>query len=172
MKRAKIFYCTLQDEQTKEEKLRWFDKMPFENISFDHIMPDLKSNWVNLTDNDFDGLLELTSKEVKDGTSELAVFMLFSRGVETTRDEWVYEFSSSALSEKIAFFIRSYNKSAKSGEANDEIKWSSSLKAYASNGTQISYQENLIIKSLYRPYFTQFFYSEKVINQRLSKKSL
>ena len=59
MKRAKIFYFTLQDEQTKEEKLEWFGKVPFENISFGHIVPDAKSNWVNLTDNDFDDLLAI-----------------------------------------------------------------------------------------------------------------
>ena len=40
MKKAKIFYFTLQDEQTKEEKLDWFQQTPFEKIPFDHITPD------------------------------------------------------------------------------------------------------------------------------------
>jgi predicted helicase len=53
--RAKIFYFTLQDEQTKEEKLDWFERARFEQIPFDHITPDQKANWMNLTDNDFDG---------------------------------------------------------------------------------------------------------------------
>lgn len=39
MSKAKIFYFTLQDEQTKEEKLDWFD----------HITPDQKVNSINLT---------------------------------------------------------------------------------------------------------------------------
>ncbi len=51
--RAKIFYFTLQDEQTKEEKLDWFERARFEQIPFDHITPDQKANWMNLTDNDF-----------------------------------------------------------------------------------------------------------------------
>lgn len=50
MSKSKIFYVTLQDEQTKEEKLEWFEHIQFEKISFDHIAPDQKRNWINLTD--------------------------------------------------------------------------------------------------------------------------
>lgn len=53
MSKAKIFYFTLQDEQTKEEKLDWFEHTRFEQIPFDHITPDQKANWINLTDNEF-----------------------------------------------------------------------------------------------------------------------
>lgn len=54
MKKAKIFYFTLQDEQTKEEKLDWIADRKFEEIPFDHITPDRKGNWINLTDNDIE----------------------------------------------------------------------------------------------------------------------
>ncbi|KKI99602.1 hypothetical protein [Prochlorothrix hollandica] len=59
MSKAKIFYFTLQDEQTKEEKLDWFERTRFEQIPFDHITPDQKANWINLTNNDFDSFLPL-----------------------------------------------------------------------------------------------------------------
>ena len=97
MKQAEIFYFTLQDEQTKEEKLEWFRQTQFEQIPFVHVTPDQKGNWINLIDDDFDDFLPLIDKEVKDGKSEEAVFVLFSRGVETTRDEWVYDFDKSSL---------------------------------------------------------------------------
>ena len=120
MKKAKIFYFTLQDEQTKEEKLDWFERTRFEQIPFDHITPDQKANWINLTDNDFDSLLSLIDKDVKAGKSEQAVFVLFSRGVETTRDEWVYDFSRIGLISKIKFFIENYDKSI--GEKKPTMK--------------------------------------------------
>ncbi|NJO78325.1 MAG: hypothetical protein HC827_07200 [Cyanobacteria bacterium RM1_2_2] len=85
--KAKIFYFTLQDEQTREEKLDWFDRTRFEQIPFDHITPDQKANWINLTDNDFDNFLPLVDKEVKAGKSQEAVFQLFSRGVVTQWDK-------------------------------------------------------------------------------------
>jgi len=64
MSKAKIFYFTLQDEQTKAAKLRWFDRTSFEDIPFDHITPDSKANWINLTDNDFDSFLPLIDNTV------------------------------------------------------------------------------------------------------------
>jgi predicted helicase len=89
MSKAKIYYFTLQDEQTKEDKLEWFEQTRLEKISFEHATPDRKHNWVNLTDNDFDDFLPLIDKQVKAGKSQEAVFQLFSRGVATQRDEWV-----------------------------------------------------------------------------------
>jgi predicted helicase len=106
--RAKIFYFTLQDEQTKEEKLDWFERARFEQIPFDHITPDQKANWINLTDNDFDSFLPLIDKEVKAGRSQEAVFQLFSRGVATQRDEWVYDFSKEALIKRMKYFVEVY----------------------------------------------------------------
>ncbi|GEM_PF-4140132 len=60
--KTEIFYFTLQNEQTKEEKLAGFERSRFEEIPFDHIMPDQKANWINLINNDFDGFLPLINK--------------------------------------------------------------------------------------------------------------
>lgn len=93
MSKAKIFYFTLQDEQTKEEKLDWFERTRFEEIPFDHITPDKRANWINLTDEVYDNFVPLIDKRSKRENTIQAVFELFSRGVETGRDEWVYDFS-------------------------------------------------------------------------------
>lgn len=53
------FYFTLQDEQTKAEKLAWFKRIKFEKIPFEKITPDKKANWINLSDNDFDNLFAI-----------------------------------------------------------------------------------------------------------------
>jgi predicted helicase len=39
MSKAKIYYFTLQDEQTKEDKLEWFEQTRLEQISFEHVNP-------------------------------------------------------------------------------------------------------------------------------------
>ena len=77
MSKAKIYYFTLQDEQTKEAKLEWFEQSRLEQISFEPVTPDRKHNWVNLTDNNFDEFLPLIDKQVKAGKSQEAVFQLF-----------------------------------------------------------------------------------------------
>ncbi|GAB4380032.1 MAG: hypothetical protein Kow00121_35400 [Elainellaceae cyanobacterium] len=69
MSKARIFYFTLQDEQTKEEKLDWFEHTQFETIPFDHITPDQKANWINLTDNILEWILDqYKEKKPKDPT--------------------------------------------------------------------------------------------------------
>ncbi len=42
-------------------------------------------------------LIPLIDKEVKEGNKKEAIFKLFSRGVETTRDEWVYDLDVETL---------------------------------------------------------------------------
>ena len=71
---------------------------------FDDIKPDQDGNWLNLTDNDFDTLLPLASKDTKaakTAAKERAIFKLFSLGVATDRDEWVYDLSQKHLGKKI-----------------------------------------------------------------------
>ncbi|MGL5080417.1 MAG: type ISP restriction/modification enzyme [Microcoleaceae cyanobacterium] len=169
MSKAKIFYFTLQDKQTKEEKLDWFERTRFEQIPFDHITPDQKANWINLTDNDFDILLPLIDKSVKDGSSEEAIFVLFSRGIETTRDEWVYDFNQLNLETKIKFFIEKYNLCIKEGEYNSEIKWSSSLDEHLKNKLKLSFRANKLITIAYRPYTKQHYYADKLLSHRLTQ---
>ena len=133
MKKAKIFYFTLQDEQTKEEKLDWFQQTPFEKIPFDHITPDQKSNWINLTDNDFNTFLPLINKQVKAGKSQEAVFHLFSRGVASQRDEWVYNFSKEALIDRMSYFVEVYQERLdKNVKRELDIKWDRELEKYLS----------------------------------------
>ncbi|NJN61376.1 MAG: DNA methyltransferase, partial [Coleofasciculaceae cyanobacterium RL_1_1] len=53
MAKAEIFYFSLTDEMTREDKLAWFAETGFRDIPFDRVTPDEKHNWINLTDNDF-----------------------------------------------------------------------------------------------------------------------
>lgn len=169
MSKAKIFYFTLQDEQTRDEKLDWFDRTRFEDIPFDHITPDQKANWINLTDDDFDSFLPLIDKEVKAERAEEAVFQLFSRGVETTRDEWVYDLDRNTLIQKMKFFTQIYNSCLKKARKDDQIKWNSSLEEFASSGVKSNFDESYIHTSLYRPFFKVLHYTEKIFNHRLTQ---
>ena len=165
MNKAKIFYFTLQDEQTKEEKLDWFERTRFEQIPFDHIKPDEKSNWLNLTDNDFDNLLPLIDKEVKTGKSQEAVFQLFSRGVATQRDEWVYDFSKEALIERMKYFVEVYQERLENGVRQEaDIKWDRELEKYLYRKISKRFEPLKLIESAYRPYVKKLFYYDKNFN--------
>lgn len=163
--RAKIFYFTLQDEQTKEEKLDWFERTKFEDIPFDHITPDQKANWINLTNNDFDTFLPLIDKEVKAGRSQQAVFQLFSRGVATQRDEWVYDFSKDALIERMKYFVEVYSDRLEKGIRQElDIKWDRELEKYLDRKIKKDFSSQNIRNSLYRPFIKSNFYFDKHFN--------
>ncbi len=163
--RAKIFYFTLQDEQTKEEKLDWFERARFEQIPFDRITPDQKANWMNLTDNDFDSFLPLIDKEVKAGRSQEVVFQLFSRGVATLRDEWVYDFSKAALIKRMKYFVEVYGDRLENGVKRElDIKWDRELEKYLSRKISKDYNSHCIMPSFWRPFIKKFFYFDKQFN--------
>ena len=165
MKKAKIFYFSLQEQDDKIKKINWFNSVNFKKIDFDHIQPDARANWINLTDNDFDSLLPLIDKEVKAGKSEEAIFQLFSRGVATQRDEWVYDFSKESLIEKIQYFIDAYMEKLLEGKTREfDIKWDRETNKYLHRKISKTFQISQIVKSLYRPYIKQYFYFDKHFN--------
>ena len=84
--------------------------------------PDKNANWVNLTDNDFETLLPLASKTTKAARrqcKERAIFKLFSLGVKTNRDDWVYDLTASTLG-KLAYLIDVYKQKWK--RCKDAVK--------------------------------------------------
>jgi predicted helicase len=163
---AQIFYSSLTDEQTRKEKLDYFASTGFRNITFELIRPDKKKNWLNLTDNDFDTLLPLMDKSVKSGLSQQAIFKIFSRGLASQRDEWVYDFSENYLEEKIKFFVDIYSKTHADHDFEDKrlIKWDRELDKYLSRNIKKKFIKSSIVKSLYRPFDIRYFYFDEHFN--------
>ena len=155
---------------TRKDKLDWIQSLTsFGNIAFDTIEPDTKNNWINQTDNDWDSLLPLIDKDVKAGKSEKAIFKLFTNGIQTNRDDWVYDDDKSNLESKIKYFIEHYNTSVKSGKQDFKIKWSSSLTEYFKSKIYVKYDDELILRTIYRPFHKVFHYKGKQLNHRLTQ---
>ncbi|WP_017296177.1 type ISP restriction/modification enzyme [Geminocystis herdmanii] len=155
-------------ENSALDKLDFIGKNKLKEINFTHIIPK-NNNWINQSDNDFDDLLPLIDKNVKSGKSEEAIFKLFSRGVETTRDEWVYDLDKNNLINKINLFIKIYNESIDNNYQDFSIKWSSSLETYFNNKIKAHFDQDLVKKSLYRPFIPLYHYTEKLFNHRLTQ---
>jgi len=163
---AVINYTCLDDFWLKEKKLEWFAEQKMTTIPFEHIVPDKKNNWINLSDNDFDSLLPVVDKDVKSGKGEGAIFKNFSRGIATQRDEWVYDFSKEHLEDKMKFFVDTYKKTLKNPDYKDKhkIKWDRELDKYRERKIAKNFTEDSIVKGLYRPYLHKFLYYDKHFN--------
>ncbi len=96
-KGLKVFYTSVDDYLKADDKKAYFVEHKLQDLNFTHIIPDKNNNWIDLADdNDFDSLIPVANKETKlskKPDEERAIFKLFSLGVVTSRDEWVYDFS-------------------------------------------------------------------------------
>jgi len=175
---CKIEYVTMEDNWLKQEKLNWFSEHKFDKIDFDNITPDKNNNWLNITDNDWDLLVPICSKDVKSGESNQAIFELFSLGVVTSRDDWSYDFNKENLEKKVKFFCNFYNKelerwgkSNKKEAPNDfvdrTIKFGDELVSHLIKGDALRFDKEKLRDVMYRPYIKKNGYIDKIISHRL-----
>ena len=165
---CKIFYVRFPEMDTAQEKLKFVGQHKFSQLSFDHILPDNKNNWINQVDNDFEDLLPLVDKEVKGGKSEQAVFKLFSSGIKSQRDEWVYDFSESILEDKVRYMINVYQETLKDKDFSDKnkIKWDADLTQYLARKINKIFNIQNLLSSTYRPYTKAYLYFDRHFNGR------
>lgn len=164
--RCLIRYVALDEYWKKEEKLNWFSTHGMAHIGFEIISPDTKHNWINQTNNKYDDLLPLADKDVKAGRSDKALFKLFSSGLKTQRDEWMYDVTSAMLEEKVKYFTHVYEQTRKNPKNKEKmkIKWDRELSKYLSAGIKKKYQPEAIIPCSYRPFIKMHFYFDKHFN--------
>ncbi len=144
--KCKIHYkhpCDIR--ATRKEKFEFLNENPFRNIAFENIKPDKNYSWINIADNDFEDFIPLIDKK-----SSKTIFNLFANGINTARDEWVYDFNIKNLKNKISFFKKNYND-AKSFESV-LIKWSRDLKLKLKRNLKIENNKIQFINSNYRPF--------------------
>ncbi|NTW21008.1 MAG: N-6 DNA methylase, partial [Nostocales cyanobacterium W4_Combined_metabat2_030] len=164
----KVFYNAIDDYVKGEDKKDYFVQNKLRTINFYHYRPDQQYNWINQTNNDFDELLPLIDKDVKGGKAENAIFKLFSSGVKSQRDEWVYDVSLQTLQDKIKFFVDIYQQTLKDNNYSGkfQIKWDAELTNYLERKIFKKFDNQQIVTGLYRPYFKQYFYFDKHFNGR------
>lgn len=157
--KATIYYHDIGDYLSKEDKLslvKKFRSVSSGNVDWQVIHPNEKGDWLNQRDGSFDELIEMTP-EKKFKTSAQSWFVLNSRGNETGRDTWIYNYSQKVLNNNINIIVNEYNKNIgckSKDELNyDETKvsWTSSLISKVLKG-QIIHNENIFADAVYRPF--------------------
>jgi predicted helicase len=165
---CKIFYARRPEFDTAKDKLQFLGVTKFKEIDFSHAIPDKQNNWINQTNNNFDELIPLIDKDVKAGKSEQAIFELFSSGIKTQRDEWVYDFSRKNLEDKMKFAVHVYQQTLEKKDYADKkkIKWDAELQRYAERKINKEFLDSSVVKSAYRPYTTKYLYFDRHFNGR------
>lgn len=158
-----IYYSRRPEFDTADEKNKFLASTKFEQISFKHIQPDRKHNWLNLGEDNFQNLLPLVNQETKRAKTtneECAIFKNFSIGISTNRDEWVVDSSEKNLQNKMKFFSSLFNQYQRNADENydETIKWSRNL----TRGLKEEFDPRRIVKFQYRPFTPQYLYNSDI----------
>lgn len=168
---ARISYIRRPEMETAKDKLLWLSQANFEDLEshFDLLQPDRNNNWINHSENNWEELITVIDKDVKGGKSGNAIFNLYSRGVGTYKDEWMYDLTKSGLKNKINYFLQVYTDTLKN-KANllrYTIKWDADLITYLERGIEKKFEIEEITECLYRPFYKQFYYFDKHFTGRI-----
>lgn len=101
--RATVHYRDIGDYLTREQKLEAVAADRFESIAWTTITPNDAGDWINQRTQGFD-----TYQPLGDRTGG-AVFGMYSGGIKTNRDAWVYNFSHAELTENVTRMVDFYN---------------------------------------------------------------
>ncbi len=181
-KQTKIHYASMGEDWRKEQKYDFLDAAgQASGVKWRTIKPDAKHNWLTEgMSKAFGTFLPLGTKETKraTGADASAIFKTFSLGVATNRDDWVYDFRSDGLEDKVKRLVQNYNSEVgrlarQPGDIdslvnNDPsfVKWTDRLKEALLQGKPLAFEADKIRHSVYRPFAGQFLYFDHLLNQR------
>ena len=180
---AEIFYARVEENWRKEEKYRFLDdKNQYGKIDWKRVTPDKRHTW--LTEGlhtEFETFIPLGSRVAKATKGEAAdvLFRVFSNGVKTNRDAWVFNFNCSALIKNMGAMIDTYNEQMFQWQRkmdldaniddfvvydDKEISWSRDLKSKLKQGRLAEYSAHKVRTSIYRPFSKSSLYFDRMMN--------
>jgi predicted helicase len=182
-------YRDIGDYLNRDKKLRMIASQSLATVDWQQITPNINGDWINQRNEQFTKFQVIGSKDASDLTTP--IFELFSRGLETGRDAWAYNFSAQKLAENVESTIEFYGAQLKefgehcraSGisapkianvdafiERNSKrISWTATLISKIAGGRSLQYNQTQVTTSSYRPFNRQLVYFDRDLNHRPGK---
>ncbi len=167
---CRLHYYEVPDYQSAEVKLSTLNEASLATVNWRNLTPNDAGDWVSQRDERFATYPALTGQG-------LSYFTSSSRGLETTRDAWCYNFSAEKVASNMQRMIDVYNAEAARGVSTEAelesdpqlIKWSSSLSSRALRGQRHEFDHDGGREVLYRPFSRQRAYLDRVFVHRPGK---
>ena len=180
---CRILYHDIGDYLTREDKLKrlreWGSIAGVED--WKEIAPDPHHDWIGQRDKAFQTFYPLGSKEAKAGRTDDAIFRLYSRGYETSRDAYIYSFSRETCAKNARLAIEDYmgamnymnsHPECSTDEAtashSQHIRWDQELTNKMTQGRRLCFSKSLVREAAYRPFVKQYLYAEPGLAKRPS----
>ena len=160
--KRRIRYFRVPEMWRRSEKLEF---VAAGNVPWTTLNPDARHTWI-VPDcaEEYGKLLPITD-----------VFSLYTMGLNTNRDEVVYDFHKDVLADRVKQFILDYNTEVdrhrhdRESAFDRKLQWSSRLKECLQRGVYAKFEEAKIKRSVYRPFTKKWVFLDAVINQRTAK---
>jgi predicted helicase len=185
----KLYYYRVPEYWRKTEKLAFLvEKKSIGGMDWQELQPDARYTWITEgLHPEFATFLPMGVREVKrahgvgvGGIEIKTIFKIYSIGVQTSRDHWMYDFNANTLAIKASNMIETYNadlsrwiRTGASANIDDfvladgtRIKWSSRLKECLSRKVEAKFETSAIRSALYRPFTRQFLYFDSIMTHR------
>ena len=172
-----IRYVRRPEDETAEDKLSWLGGADLKALPMSVVKPNVRHDWLHSEDGGYEAFLPVADKATKAAGSaaqDKAIFRLYSLGIVTARDEWVYDRSKESIRAKVSYLTDGYERAIKNlapFAANDsdeprfssDIKWTRLLKSLARARKPLA--EIPFRKASYRPFNTQWLAYSPQINE-------
>jgi predicted helicase len=180
--KAVIHYYDIGDYHSREKKLEIIREFStVNNISWSILSPNDHSDWINFRNDAFNTYIPMADK---DNNNTFWVQGIYCRGLETSRDTWVYNSSKQSLQANIKKSIKFYNSQLKSFEERKQksikakdfidyddlsISWSRAFINDLETGKKKSFKSSSFTTAMYRPFFKQNIYFSREQNNVVSR---
>ena len=174
--KCELFYHDIGDYLSREDKLKIITNFGgIQGIKWNVLSPNDSHDWINQRNPVFENFIFLGNKN---NLTTKTIFNLYSMGVKTNRDSWVYNFSDLNLATKIKEMIGFYNKQVSDYNSlknppdiqnfintdPKKIKWTEDLIKAITQNKQYEYNREIVRVSIYRPFCKQYLYYSKEYN--------
>ena len=171
----RIFYHDIGDYLKREEKLAMLRNTgSIAGIKdWQTIMPDRHHDWMGQRNEAFQRFFPMGSKEAKAGKADEAIFELYSRGLATGKDAYLYNFSHDTCLKNAQLAIKDYQGAMHNHKENpnltvdqvsrlhsSHIRWDQELKNNLKRKKEIFFELQKIKETQYRPFVKQFCFVE------------
>ena len=143
------------------------------------ISPNVYYDWIRQRSEVFAKFYPIGSEDARSGRADNALFNLYSLGLGTNRDAYIYNFSYGACAENAELMTFDYlyalseleqdpdltvNEAAHRHSSN--IKWNDDLKKKLQRKIQTEFEDKYIRKAVYRPFITINCFANYTFMQR------
>jgi predicted helicase len=180
--KARILYHDIGDYLSREEKLakiEAFGSIESPAMEWTELAPNEHGDWLSQRDDQFGCFIALGDKD--DKTNKTFFMPVYGRGLATSRDSWCYNSRRSEVERNMRDSIEFYNEQAdayaKAKESKPDLSaedfidrdstkfsWDRQQKFDIEKGKLYTFDPNSIAYGSYRPFFKQWTYMNREMN--------